>query len=145
MSLIFRDQRIENLEDDVEYIKSLIDQSTAGLQAEVDALQINDAAQDLTLTNHETRIQTLEADNPEALRTLTDVQVTIAPTEDGKFLKYDSTTDKFILGTSSLANLSDIDFTPAPVSGDVLKYDGISWYPSVENPFPEVVDNQNYV
>lgn len=79
------------------------------------------------------------------MRSLTDVQVTIAPTEDGKFLKYDSGTDKFVLGTSSLANLSDIDFTPAPAINDILKYDGTVWYPSIENPFPEVPGNSNYV
>lgn len=99
----------------------------------------------MTLADHEGRIQALETDNPEALRSLTDVAVTIAPTEDGKFLKYENATDKFVLGTSSLANLSDVDYSPAPIVGDVLKFDGVYWYPSVENPFPEVVDNQNYV
>lgn len=68
MSLIYRDPRLEDLQEDVDYIKALIDQSTAGLQAEVDALQINDAAQDLTLTDHSSRISNLEAqDYPEAL------------------------------------------------------------------------------
>lgn len=44
MSLIFRDEWITELTEDVDYIKSLIDASTAGLQAEVDALQISDTA-----------------------------------------------------------------------------------------------------
>jgi hypothetical protein len=60
MSIILRDTRIQEVEEDVDYLKSLIDGAVIGLETRTTALEINDAAQDITLGNHENRITTLE-------------------------------------------------------------------------------------
>ena len=45
------------------------------------------------------------------------------------------------------ASLTDVQVGLGPADGDILKWNALStsWIPSVENPFPEVVDNSNYV
>ena len=65
-------------------------------------------------TDHETRIDDLEATNPEALRGLSDVLFpTLDVTQNDKIIAYDSTSDKFILRSdnSGLPD-ADIDGTP---------------------------------
>lgn len=83
MSVIWRDQRIEVVEQDVEYLKSLIDEGIAEVEAQVQ--------------DHEVRISTIEArPYPEALRDLSDVN--IQQFDDQKVVKYDLASDKFVLG-----------------------------------------------
>lgn len=87
MSLIYRDSRIENVEEDVEYLKSLIDEGIAAVEAQVQ--------------DHETRITVLEdQEYPEKLRNLADVNI---PTFlDQKPIIYDQASDKFTLGEAGI-------------------------------------------
>lgn len=59
------------------------------------------------MNSHETRIDALEAENPEALRGLTDTDFgTLDITKDQRVVSYDFTTDKFILKLDS-SGISD--------------------------------------
>lgn len=68
----------------------------------------------LELADHELRIDALESTNPEALRSLTDVQMSLGPLEDQKIVYYNATSDKFELKTDA-AGISD-----APNSQDYV-------------------------
>lgn len=108
MSIIFKDRRIKAVEDQIDYIEQLIE------DLGIDVIQQDITDLQTIATDHETRIDDLEATNPEALRGLSDVLFpTLGPTQNDKIIAYDSTSDKFILRSdnSGLPD-ADIDGTP---------------------------------
>lgn len=72
-------------------VRDLISEQLGSIEATTAQLTIQ-------VNSHETRIDALEAENPEALRGLTDTNFgTLDITKDQRVVSYDFTTDKFIL------------------------------------------------
>lgn len=76
-------------------VRDLINEQLGSIEATTAQLTIQ-------VNSHETRIDALEAENPEALRGLTDTNFgTLDITKDQRVVSYDFTTDKFILKLDS--------------------------------------------
>ena len=116
----------------------LAGQDIAAIQADVAQLQLDvlDVQADISDINTEqvtqnNRLTALESQTyPEAFRNLSDVDVTLGPSESGKIVKYDYGTDNFVLATESpgvlnFNQLLDVDVSTR-VNDDIVIYNQTS-------------------
>lgn len=76
-------------------VVEIVNDLLAGFTSDITQLQTE-------VQDHETRIDALEAENPEALRGLTDVNFgTLDVTKDAKVVSYNFATDKFVLANDN--------------------------------------------
>lgn len=91
MSSIYWEDWFDTLQEEVDYLETLVGQDIADLQNDVNNIIVEQGVQDA-------RLDALELhDYPESLWNLADVNINPSLPEDGKFLKYDFTSDKMIL------------------------------------------------
>lgn len=97
---------------------------------DIEQIQQDIADLQTTQTDHETRLDVLEAQNyPELLRNLQDVNMTPTVAENGHVVKYDNVTDKFILspespGVLQFNLLQDVDVSTR-INDDIVLYDSV--------------------
>ena len=109
MSLIYRDERITELAEDVDYIKSLINDEISNVQVEIDNIQAEQITQNTAISNHGAAIATLQSQAyPESVRNLRDVDVTPEISEDQKVLYYDYAADLFKLKEVDNNGIGDV-------------------------------------
>lgn len=85
---------------DREEVTEIANEILGGIQSDIGIINS-------TLSNHEIRISNLESENPEALRSLTDVNISLSPAEDQKVLYYNAAEDKFKLKVDA-SGVSDV-------------------------------------
>lgn len=106
MSLIYRDERITELAEDVDYIKSLINDEISNVQVEIDNIQAEQITQNTAISNHGAAIAAMAY--PESIRNLRDVDVTPEISEDQKVLYYDYAADLFKLKEVDNNGIGDV-------------------------------------
>lgn len=128
MSTIYRDDRIDVLEEEVDYLNTALGQDIIQIQSDITQLQTDVGAL-------QTDVGALQTD------------VGAINLEQGAQNNRLDAIEQDLSGLTLNGSLVDVSVGLGPANNDILKWNSLSttWIPAQESPFPEVADNQNYV